>query len=59
VLCPRYDINLVLHSNAILNFFCNTCNTGIPCARQNINFRFYVLERPDDDFMKVEACSLV
>jgi hypothetical protein len=25
----------------------------------NIKVRFYVLERPDDDFMKVETCSLV
>jgi hypothetical protein len=23
------------------------------------NFRFYVLERPDDDFLKVETCSLI
>jgi hypothetical protein len=29
------------------------------CARQHSNFKFYVLERPDDDFLKVETCSFV
>jgi hypothetical protein len=37
---------------------CNTCNTVIPCARQHSNFKFYVFERPDDDFLKIETCSL-
>jgi hypothetical protein len=56
-LCERVPVlrytyfNLVLYSNPILNCFYNTCNTGIPCARQHSNFKFYVLERPDDDLL--------
>jgi hypothetical protein len=55
---PTYNVNFLCTFLWRL-FVLRPQAVWIPCARQRSNFKFYVLQRPDDDFLKVETCSLV